>query len=275
VRNLQKQIEKLLRKVAFQIATKEVTKVTVSENNLEKFVGAPIFPKDRIYDSTPVGVVMGLAWTSLGGATLFIECVDVTQSDKGALRCTGQMGDVMKESTDVAFTVARKWLRKVEPDNKFFDQHVLHMHIPEGATPKDGPSAGITMATTLLSLAMHKPVRQKLAMTGEMTLTEKVLPVGGIKEKVLASQRAGVSDVILPVDNRRDWEELDEKTRESTNVHFASTYEDVFKIAFAKAAPSRASKVKATVAADAPAANADLNKGHGAVAKHGVGGGTR
>jgi len=188
VRNLQKQIEKLLRKVAFQIATKEVTKVTVSENNLEKFVGAPIFPKDRIYDSTPVGVVMGLAWTSLGGATLFIECVDVTQSDKGALRCTGQMGDVMKESTDVAFTVARKWLRKVEPDNKFFDQHVLHMHIPEGATPKDGPSAGITMATTLLSLAMHKPVRQKLAMTGEMTLTEKVLPVGGIKEKVLGKK---------------------------------------------------------------------------------------
>jgi len=235
VRNLQKQIEKLLRKIAFQIATKETKQVTVSEKNLEELVGPPIFTKDRIFDSTPAGVVMGLAWTSMGGATLFIETVAVAPSEKAAMRCTGQMGDVMKESTEIAFAFARRKLREIDPANDFFDKNMVHMHIPEGAVPKDGPSAGITMVTTLLSLATGKPVRQKLAMTGEITLTGKVLPVGGIKEKVLASQRAGVKEVILPIDNKRDWDELDDKTRELTEVTFASTYSDVFTRSFSKA----------------------------------------
>jgi len=246
VRNLQKQIEKMLRKIAFQIATKQSSKVTVSDINLEKFVGAPIFPKDRIFDSTPTGVVMGLAWTSLGGVALFIETVAVAPSEKAAIRCTGQMGDVMKESTEIAFSFARRWMQEHEPKNEFFDKNLIHMHIPEGATPKDGPSAGITMTTTLLSLAMGKPVRQKLAMTGEMSLTGNVLPVGGIKEKVLASQRAGVNTVILPIDNKRDWEELEDKTRELTQVHFASNYLDVFEIAFSKE-PTTLKKVKPRV----------------------------
>jgi len=258
VRNLQKQIEKMFRKIAFELATKQSSKVTVNDSNLEKFVGAPIFPKDRIFDSTPTGVVMGLAWTSLGGVSLFIETVAVAPSEKAALRCTGQMGDVMKESTEIAFSFARRWLHEHEPTNDFFDKNQIHMHIPEGATPKDGPSAGITMTTTLLSLAMGKPVRQKLAMTGEMSLTGSVLPVGGIKEKVLASQRAGVDTVILPVDNKRDWEELDDKTRELTRVHFASTYRDVFDIAFsedkvvsaARKAPKKVVKAKGKVKVD-------------------------
>jgi len=262
VRNLQKQIEKLLRKIAFQIATKEATKVKVLVSNLEKFVGPPIFPKDRIFDSTPPGVVMGLAWTSLGGATLFIETISVAPSEKATLRCTGQMGDVMKESTEVAWAVARSWLRQHQPKNDFFNTNLIHMHIPEGATPKDGPSAGITMATALLSLAMRKPVRQKLAMTGEMTLTAKVLPVGGIKEKVLASQRAGVTEVILPADNKRDWEELDEKTRELTHVVFASTYSDVFDIAFSNAskAPRGSKNASKSTSTDAKSESGSENE---------------
>jgi len=239
VRNLQKQIEKLLRKIAFQVATRETKQLTVSEKNLEELVGPPIFTKDRIFDSTPPGVVMGLAWTSMGGATLFIETVAVAPSEKAAMRCTGQMGDVMKESTEIAFAFARRWLRGLEPANDFFDKNMIHMHIPEGAVPKDGPSAGITMVTTLLSLATGKPVRQKLAMTGEITLTGKVLPVGGIKEKVLASQRAGVKEVILPIDNKRDWDELDGKTKELTDVTFASTYTEVFDKCFSKARGGR------------------------------------
>ena len=160
--------------MAFQIATGEAKKLTVSENNLTSFVGPPLFPKDRIYDSTPKGVVMGLAWTSLGGTSLYIECVSAsTEKNGGGLRCTGQMGDVMKESTEIAHTFARRYVKKIDPKNDFFEKNLVHMHIPEGATPKDGPSAGITMITALLSLALGKPITQKLAMTGEVTLTGK------------------------------------------------------------------------------------------------------
>lgn len=160
---------------------KEIEKVLVDKSNLTDFVGKPVFHADRIYDQTPIGVVMGLAWTSMGGSTLYIETTFVEEGEgKGALHLTGQLGDVMKESAQIAHTVARAILLEKEPENRFFANSKLHLHVPVGATPKDGPSAGCTMTTSLLSLAMKKPVKKDLAMTGEVTLTGKILPIGGV-----------------------------------------------------------------------------------------------
>ncbi|RZB43161.1 Lon protease-like 1, mitochondrial isoform C [Glycine soja] len=164
-----------------EIKTKTIEKVLVDESNLTDFVGKPVFHAERIYDQTPVGVVMGLAWTAMGGSTLYIETTLVEEGEgKGTLHPTGQLGDVMKESAQIAHTVARAILLEKEPENPFFANSKLHLHVPAGATPKDGPSAGCTMTTSLLSLAMKKPVKKDLAMTGEVTLTGKILPIGGV-----------------------------------------------------------------------------------------------
>lgn len=153
----------------------------VDKSNLADFVGKPVFHAERIYDQTPIGVVMGLAWTAMGGSTLYIETTIIEEGEgKGALQLTGQLGDVMKESAQIAHTVARAILLEKEPGNSFFANAKLHLHVPAGATPKDGPSAGCTMITSLLSLAMKKPPRKDLAMTGEVTLTGKILPIGGV-----------------------------------------------------------------------------------------------
>lgn len=163
-------------------AARTVERVLVDGSNLSDYVGKPVFHAERIYDQTPIGVVMGLAWTAMGGSTLYIETTQVEQGEgKGALQVTGQLGDVMKESAQIAHTVARAILLEKEPDNPFFANSKLHLHVPAGATPKDGPSAGCTMITSMLSLAMKKPVREDLAMTGEVTLTGKVLPIGGVR----------------------------------------------------------------------------------------------
>ena len=155
--------------------------MVIDVSNLTDFVGKPVFHAERIYDQTPVGVVMGLAWTAMGGSTLYIEAAQVEQVDgKGSLNLTGQLGDVMKESAQIAHTVARAILLAREPENPFFAKSKLHLHIPAGATHKDGPSAGCTMITSLLSLAMKKPVKKDLAMTGEVTLTGRILPIGGV-----------------------------------------------------------------------------------------------
>lgn len=160
---------------------KTAEKVLVESSNLSDFVGKPVFHADRIYDQTPVGVVMGLAWTAMGGSTLYIETTQIEQGEgKGALHVTGQLGDVMKESAQIAHTVARAILAEKEPDSPFFANSKLHLHVPAGATPKDGPSAGCTMTTSLLSLATNKHVKKDLAMTGEVTLTGKILPIGGV-----------------------------------------------------------------------------------------------
>lgn len=161
-----------------------IEKVMVSQSNLTDFVGKPIFHAERIYDKTPTGVVMGLAWTAMGGSTLYIETTSVEQGEgKGALNLTGQLGDVMKESAQIALTVARGILLEKEPQSNFFADSKVHLHVPAGATPKDGPSAGCTMITSLLSLAMKRPVKKDLAMTGEVTLTGKILPIGGVSNK--------------------------------------------------------------------------------------------
>ncbi|XP_039486170.1 lon protease homolog, mitochondrial isoform X1 [Drosophila santomea] len=241
VRNLQKHIEKVIRKVAFRLVKKEGEHFPVNADNLTTFLGKQIFSSDRMYATTPVGVVMGLAWTAMGGSSLYIETSrrHIRQGPKtdpnavgGSLHITGNLGDVMKESAQIALTVARNFLYSLEPNNLFLEQEHIHLHVPEGATPKDGPSAGITIITALVSLATGKPVRQDVAMTGEVSLKGKVLPVGGIKEKTIAARRSGVNCLILPVDNKKDFEELPTYITEGLEVHFATTYEDVYKIAF-------------------------------------------
>merc|ERR1711871_53380 len=205
VRTLQKLVEKIGRKVALRVVRDADPKAAATRPESEKgsgyavtvdtlvdFVGKPRFSKDRLYDDkAPIGVVMGLAWTSMGGAALYVEATKLAGGDKGApkLSTTGQLGSVMEESTRVALNHVRS---RLEGE---LDGDELHIHVPDGATPKDGPSAGVTVATALLSLATDKPVRQDLAMTGELSLTGKVLPVGGIKEKVIAARRAGVAHV--------------------------------------------------------------------------------
>ncbi|XP_044483406.1 lon protease homolog 1, mitochondrial-like [Mangifera indica] len=214
-------------------AAKSVEKVLVDESNLADYVGKPVFHAERIYDQTPVGVVMGLAWTAMGGSTLYIETTEVEQGDgKGALHVTGQLGDVMKESAQIAHTVARSILLEKEPDNPFFANSKLHLHVPAGATPKDGPSAGCTMVTSMLSLAMKKYVRKDLAMTGEVTLTGKILPIGGVKEKTIAARRSDVKTIIFPSANRRDFDELAPNVKEGLDVHFVDDYSQIFGLAF-------------------------------------------
>ena len=238
VRNLRKQIEKIYRKAAFINVSEGTKTIQVTENNLQDFVGKPVYLQDKMYASTPSGVCMGLAWTSHGGSTLYIETVQQKVRDagkdngSGRIEYTGNLGDVMKESVRIAYTVAKVFLDRADEANKFLLDHSVHLHVPEGATPKDGPSAGCTIVTALLSLAMDKPVRPNLAMTGEISLKGKILPVGGIKEKVIAAKRAGVDTVILPNDNRKDFDDLPQVVKNDVTVHFADTYEDVYKIAF-------------------------------------------
>ncbi|XP_040896960.1 lon protease homolog, mitochondrial [Toxotes jaculatrix] len=238
VRNLQKQVEKVFRKVAFCIVSGEQTTVTVTPENLQDFVGKPIFTVDRMYDVTPPGVVMGLAWTAMGGSTLFIETSlrrpsgGAKDKGEGTLEVTGQLGDVMKESAKIASTFARAFLMTKEPDNHFLVNSHLHLHVPEGATPKDGPSAGCTIVTALLSLATNQPVRQNIAMTGEVSLTGKILPVGGIKEKTIAARRAGVTCIILPAENRKDFSDLPDYITEGLEVHFVDHYSQIYPIVF-------------------------------------------
>ncbi|CAG7890907.1 hypothetical protein IGI04_003997 [Brassica rapa subsp. trilocularis] len=242
VRNLQKHIEKIYRKIALKLvregASAETPEVSVKnfmidESNLADYVGKPVLYADKIYEQTPVGVVMGLSTKSTGGSTLYIETTSVEEGEgKGGLHITGQLGDVMKESAEIAHTVARRIMLEKEPKNLFFANSKLHLHIPEGATPKDGPSAGCTMITSFLSLAMKKPVRKDLAMTVEVTLTGRILPIGGVKEKTIAARRSQVKMMIFPEGNRRDFDELACNLKEGLDVHFVDEYEQIFELAF-------------------------------------------
>ncbi|KAL9682647.1 hypothetical protein QQ045_014449 [Rhodiola kirilowii] len=214
-------------------ATDADERILVDASNLPDFVGKPVFHAEKIYDQTPIGVVMGLAWTAMGGSTLYIETTSVEQGDgKGALNITGQLGDVMKESAQIAHTVSRAILLEKDPSNTYFANTKLHLHVPAGATPKDGPSAGCTMITSMLSLAMNKSVKKDLAMTGEVTLTRKILPIGGVKEKTIAARRSGVKTIIFPSANRRDFDELAPNVKEGLDVHFAEDYSQIFSLAF-------------------------------------------
>ncbi len=240
VRSLENYIKKILRKVAFKIvkAGEKKRKITIeaqliTETNLTKFIGKPIFTSDRYYPKTPVGVCMGLAWTSMGGATLYVESIKCA-AEKTEMKLTGQAGDVMKESSQIAWSYLQSTYQKYAPDKPFFEKMQVHLHIPEGATPKDGPSAGVTMMTSLLSLLKGEAVLEDLAMTGELTLTGKVLPIGGVKEKLIAAKRSGAKVLIFPKDNKRDYEELPKYIRKGLKVHFVENYEEVYHVAFPK-----------------------------------------
>lgn len=245
VRTLENYIKKIMRKVAMElvqaqeVAEKSKTrkkksdlmKIVIDEKNLADYLGKPIFTSDRFYHTTPIGVCTGLAWTSYGGATLYIETIKVS-ADRSEMKLTGQAGDVMRESSQIAWSYLNSALHKYAPGYTFFERAQVHIHIPEGATPKDGPSAGVTMVTALLSLLLDAPVLDNLGMTGELTLTGRILAIGGVREKLIAARRSGLKVLIFPRENLRDYEELPDFLKKGLIVHFVDHYDEIFEIAF-------------------------------------------
>jgi Lon-like ATP-dependent protease len=284
VRQLHQLIEKVGRKVALgvvrkQKASEEEHTVTIDPDGLSKYIGQPLHQSDRLYDKgTPPGVITGLAWTAMGGASLVVEARGYLQrnaaaipddggsqpgrqssaagsggegdsstntaekqaskgesngwSMAGTMKVTGQLGSVMSESSQISHTYARLFARELDPINSFLDEAHVHLHVPEGAIPKDGPSAGVTMTTALLSLVLNKAAHPDLAMTGELTLTGKVLKVGGIKEKVIAARREGMTTLLLPRQNEADYLELKEYVRAGLTAHFIEHFDDIYRLAF-------------------------------------------
>ncbi|MGI9319300.1 MAG: endopeptidase La, partial [bacterium] len=224
VRKLEKLLGTIARKAVMKILKRKKTPIHVKAGDIEGYLGKPTFSEeDRIKG---VGVVTGLAWTSMGGATLDIEATRAHDFSRG-FKLTGQLGDVMKESAEIAYSYVVGNAESLGVDPDYFKHSMIHLHVPAGATPKDGPSAGITMASALISLARGKQVKQSCAMTGEISLTGQVLPVGGIKEKVIAARRMKIRNLILPLANKGDFDELPEYIRKGIKVSFASIYDDV------------------------------------------------
>lgn len=232
VRNLENQIRKLCRKVARRQVEGDSASLNLDTALLHKLLGLPVFAGEELYNKGVPGVALGLAWTAMGGATLYMEATALQSSQPG-FKSTGRLGETMGESAQIAYSVARKLLTTDNAEAlEFFNKHLIHLHVPEGATPKDGPSAGITMALALYSLCLGKAVRSGIAMTGELTLTGKVLPIGGVREKVIAARRLKVMELILPKDNERDFVVLPEYIREGVKIHYADWFSDVLQIAF-------------------------------------------
>ncbi|MBK1873854.1 endopeptidase La [Marinobacter sp. 1-3A] len=229
VRNLEKMLHKVMRKGIVKLLESPDEPIRVGVSDLQEYLGQPAFRKEKALKG--IGVVTGLAWTSMGGATLSIEASRIHSSQRG-FKLTGQLGDVMKESAEIAYSYVASNLKRFKGDPGFFDKSFVHLHVPEGATPKDGPSAGVTMATALLSIARREAPQQNTAMTGELTLTGQVLPVGGIREKVIAARRQKISNLILPEANRGDYDELPDYLKEGLTVNFARHYNDVFQVCF-------------------------------------------
>jgi len=229
VRNLEKKIGSLVRGIAKSIAMKEEYSAAINKEDVEKILGAPLFDKDSYENNNFAGVVTGLAWTQVGGDILFIECS--LSPGKGKLTLTGSLGDVMKESVTIALAYIRAHAADFNIDPRLFDQWDVHVHVPAGATPKDGPSAGITMLTALVSAFTQRKVKEHLAMTGEITLRGKVLPVGGIKEKILAAKRANIKEVILSKSNQKDILEIKESYITDMKFHYVSDMKEVVNLA--------------------------------------------
>lgn len=314
VRNLRQLLEKVSRKVALDLVrqqkanpSNEQGPAVIDTENLTRYIGQPLHMSEKLYSSgTPPGVVMGLAWTANGGATLYVEArgrlpdgrvqggmASLTQrheeesraiteqpqngAGKGHMQVTGQLGTVMSESSSISLTYARLFMRELDSSNKFLDTASIHLHVPEGATPKDGPSAGVTMTSALVSTAFDVPLLDDIAMTGELTLMGKVLKVGGIKEKVIAARREGVKTLLLPRQNEADFMELKEYLRAGMTAHFVDHYDDVYKLAFDQtkvpplSAPSRGLPVITVVTpeevvpekAEAPSPEADSSANEG------------
>lgn len=286
VRNLKKQIEKVYRKSALDIvkgmkedpdasedhllteegkeiagdpdkssaqplriplAVPESVHVQITADNLPDYVGPPVFTSDKLYDDQPpTGVVTGLAWTQMGGTTMYVESVleaPLLPTSQQSFKRTGMLGEVMKESTVIAYTFAKMFVASHFPDNRFFDHARIHMHCPEGATPKDGPSAGVTISTSLLSLALNRVVDPGYAMTGEITVTGRILRIGGLREKTVAAKRAGAKTVFFPAGNLADWEALPENIKEGIEGVPCNFYSDIFNRCFAGVSQEEGNKV--------------------------------
>ena len=231
VRNLEKQLAKVVRNIAKHIAMEEAYEAKVTTEQLEKILG-PARSRSAYENNETAGVVTGLAWTSVGGEILFIE--SILSKGKGDLNITGNLGKVMKESATIALEYIKSNAEKFDLNPSIFDNYNVHIHVPEGATPKDGPSAGITMLTSLVSLFTQRKVKKNLAMTGEITLRGKVLPVGGIKEKILAAKRAKIKDIILCEENKKDIEEIKEDYLKGLSIHYVKEMHDVLDLALLK-----------------------------------------
>ncbi|HEX4915203.1 MAG TPA: S16 family serine protease, partial [Vicinamibacterales bacterium] len=231
VRNLEREIGAICRKIARRRAEGDEEKVRVTPEFVHELLGAPRFMDEEVKDRTRnPGVATGMAWTPVGGDVLFVEATRM--AGNGSLTLTGQLGDVMKESARAALSWVRAHATEWRIDPDFFKNSELHVHVPSGAIPKDGPSAGVTMVTALVSELTRRPVRSEVSMTGEITLQGKVLPVGGIKEKVLAAKRAGIKEVILPKQNEKNVkEDLGEELRKGLTIHLVNTIDEVLLLA--------------------------------------------
>lgn len=235
VRNLEKQIRKIIRKANLKLAENKDFDFKINKEDVADYLGKPFFNTEKLYNQDVPGVALGLAYTSMGGATLYIEATGIETGGAG-FKQTGQLGNVMKESSEIAYSYVRSRICKVDGCADYFEKNLVHLHVPAGATPKDGPSAGITMALALYSLASNKSIKAGIAMTGELTLTGKVLPIGGVREKTIAARRVGIKELILPIDNQKDFEELPDYIKEGITVHFADYFDDVLKVAYPESA---------------------------------------
>jgi ATP-dependent Lon protease len=237
LRNLEREVGSVCRKVAKTNVMGDSKKVTVTAEVVTDLLGAPRFLKDEQLKENQIGITTGLAWTQAGGEILFVE--SLAMKGKGGLTLTGQLGDVMKESATAAMSYSKAHCEELGIPTDWFETHEVHIHLPAGAIPKDGPSAGVTIATSLASLATETPVRKDIAMTGEVTLAGRVLPVGGIREKCLAALNHGISTVILPVANRKDVSDIPEEFKAKMNFIYVENLDEVFALALDKKAPVR------------------------------------
>ena len=231
VRGVENNIKRICRKSARKFVGGKNKKMVVDAKDLPALLGRRIFLDEDPFKKPRAGVVMGLAWTNMGGETLYVEAAKVA-AEKPGFKQTGQLGNVMIESSEIAYSMVRAYLSNNATAKAIFDKNFIHLHVPSGATPKDGPSAGITMASALYSLAIDKPVKPKWAMTGELTLTGLVMPIGGVKEKTIAAKRSGVVDLIFPSANKKDFEELPAHIRRGLHPHFVETFDAVIKLCF-------------------------------------------
>jgi ATP-dependent Lon protease len=231
VRNLEREIANVCRKAARALVSGNKKSVTITPSNIEKYLGTRRFRYDKANEKDEVGLATGLAWTPVGGDTLAIEVTIMDGS--GKLELTGQLGDVMKESAMAAVSFIRSKAELLGIDKEFYKKYDIHIHVPEGATPKDGPSAGITLAAAMASALTGRAVRRNVAMTGEITLRGRILPIGGVKEKVLAAHRAGIDTVVLPTENRKDIDEIPDNVKSVLKFVFADNMDAVLNTALA------------------------------------------